>query len=48
MLPTLEMLECLGRIRYIHRDVATPDELRYYLDQWLSRKYAAYNVGILR
>ncbi|WP_420870181.1 DUF6642 family protein [Micromonospora globbae] len=46
VLPTLEMLECLGRIRYIHRDVATPDELRYYLDQWLSRKYAAYNVGI--
>ncbi|WP_433533787.1 DUF6642 family protein [Micromonospora sp. CA-249363] len=46
MLPTLELLERLRQIRYIHRDVATLDELRYYLDQWLSRRYAAYEVGI--
>lgn len=46
VLPTLELLERLRKIRFIHRDVATPDELRYYLDQWLSHKYAAYHVGI--
>lgn len=46
VLPTLELLERLNRIRFIHRDVATPGELRYYLDQWLSKKYATYNVGI--
>ncbi|MBY8870373.1 hypothetical protein K7640_00765 [Micromonospora sp. PLK6-60] len=46
VLPTLELLERLGQIRFIHRDVATPGELRYYLDQWLSRKYTAYDVGI--
>ncbi|MFI7609391.1 DUF6642 family protein [Micromonospora sp. NPDC049366] len=46
VLPTLELLERLRRIRFIHRDVATPGELRFYLEQWLSRKYAAYNVGI--
>ncbi|MET8040910.1 hypothetical protein ABZU25_08595 [Micromonospora sp. NPDC005215] len=47
VLPTLELLERLRRIRFIHRDVATPGELRFYLDQWLSHKYAAYRVGIL-
>ncbi|RKN15237.1 hypothetical protein D7147_25560 [Micromonospora musae] len=46
VLPTLELLERLGRIRFIRRDVATPGELRFYLEQWLSRKYTAYDVGI--
>jgi hypothetical protein len=45
VLPTLELLERLGSIRYIHRDTATADELHYYLDTWLSRKYADYKVG---
>ncbi|MGW5555603.1 DUF6642 family protein [Micromonospora sp. NPDC003944] len=45
VLPTLELLERLGALRYIHRDTATPQELRYFLERWLSRKYAAYEVG---
>ncbi|MEV4711544.1 hypothetical protein [Micromonospora sp. NPDC049374] len=45
VLPTLELLERLGVLRFIHRDTATPQELRYFLDRWLSRKYAAYEVG---
>lgn len=45
VLPTLELLERLGRIRFIHRDAATPDELAYFLDRWLLRQYADYRVG---
>jgi hypothetical protein len=46
VLPTLELLERLGRIRYIHRDTATADELHHYLDTWLSsRRYQDYKVG---
>lgn len=45
VLPTLDLLERLGSIRYIHRDTATPQELRYFLERWLSRKYTAYEVG---
>jgi hypothetical protein len=45
VLPTLELLERLGSIRYIHRDTATTEELHYYLDSWLSRKYADFKVG---
>ncbi len=45
VLPTLELLERLNSIRYIHRDTATAEELHYYLDAWLSRKYADYKVG---
>lgn len=45
VLPTLELLERLGSIRFIHRDTATPQEIRYYLERWLSRKYADYTVG---
>lgn len=45
VLPTLELLERLGSIRFVHRDTATPQELRYFLERWLTRKYAAYQVG---
>ncbi|MEV6692037.1 hypothetical protein AB0M35_11285 [Micromonospora sp. NPDC051196] len=45
VLPTLELLERLGAIRFIHRDTATPQELRYFLDRWLTHKYSAYEVG---
>jgi hypothetical protein len=45
VLPTLELLDRLGVIRYIHRHTATPQEMRYYVDSWLSRKYAGYHVG---
>ncbi len=43
--PTLDLLERLRRIRYIHKDVATPDELEYFLGRWALRQYADYHVG---
>ena len=43
--PTLELLERIRRIRYIHKDVATPDELKYFLGRWALRQYADYHVG---
>jgi hypothetical protein len=45
VLPTLELLERLGRIRFIHRDTVTREELHYFLGRWLLRKYADYKVG---
>ncbi|TDB70423.1 DUF6642 family protein [Micromonospora sp. KC723] len=45
VLPTLELLERLGRIRFIHKDAATRDELFYFLDRWLLKQYADYRVG---
>lgn len=45
VLPTLELLERLRRIRYIHKDVATPDELAYFLGRWRLRQYDNYRVG---
>lgn len=45
VLPTLELLERVGSIRFIHKDVATRAELDYYLDRWLLRQYADYRVG---
>lgn len=45
VLPTLELLERLGSIRFIHRDTATTDELHYYLDTWLSARYKDFKVG---
>lgn len=46
VLPTLELLERIGRLCFIHRDTATAEELRYFLDRWLSsQRYAAYEVG---
>ncbi|GAB3138937.1 hypothetical protein GCM10027290_07200 [Micromonospora sonneratiae] len=45
VLPTLELLERLGRIRFICKDAATPDELFYFLNRWLLRRYADYRVG---
>jgi hypothetical protein len=45
VLPTLELLERLGTIRFIHKDVATPDELAFYLDRWTLREYQDFTVG---
>lgn len=45
VLPTLELLERCGAIRFIHRNVATPDELGFFLNRWMLRQYADYNVG---
>ena len=45
VLPTLELLQRLHRIRFIHKEVATEGELTYFLDRWLLRKYVDYRVG---
>jgi len=45
VLPTLELLHRLQAIRFIHKDVATREELAYFLDRWLLRQYADYKVG---
>lgn len=42
--PGLQYLERLGRIKYIHRDVGTGEELAYYLKEWTLRRYADYAV----
>jgi hypothetical protein len=36
--PVLRLLESRDRIRLVHRDVATIDELQYCLDRWLSAR----------
>jgi hypothetical protein len=45
VLPTLELLERIQSIRYIHKDVATAQELEYYLHRWTLKQYDDYNVG---
>ncbi|GAA4455904.1 DUF6642 family protein [Phytohabitans houttuyneae] len=45
VLPTLELLQRLQAIRFIHKDVATREELAYFLDRWLLRQYADFKVG---
>ncbi|MER7441271.1 DUF6642 family protein [Micromonospora avicenniae] len=45
VLPTLEMLERLESLSYIHRSAVTQDQLKYVLGQWSSRKYSSYEVG---
>jgi hypothetical protein len=44
VLPTLELLERLQIATYIHRDVATPEELDFYLGKWVQRQYDDYAV----
>ena len=34
-----------GRIRHIHRDIGTVPELKYYIDKWLLKRHATYQVG---
>jgi Family of unknown function (DUF6642) len=43
--PTLELLERLRQIQFIHKDVATSAELDHFLDRWMLRAYANYRVG---
>lgn len=42
--PLLEMLERLGEIKAIHRNVATRAELKHYLDKWVGTGYQDYWV----
>ncbi len=45
VLPTLELLERLGKVRFIHKDAATRDELFYFIDRWLLKQYADHRLG---
>jgi hypothetical protein len=42
--PLLDLLERLSIARTIHRDVATREELRYYLAKWKQKRYRNYPV----
>lgn len=42
--PILELLHNINKSPFVHRDAATKEELFYYLDKWLQKRYAAYPV----
>ena len=42
--PILELLDQLWVAPFIHRDVATTDELRYYAGKWSQKRYDRYGV----
>ena len=44
VLPVLELLERLGEIKWIYRDVATVSEVEGYLKKWGQRRYDDYPV----
>lgn len=44
VLPVLELLERLGELKAIHRDVATKEELAFYLKKWSQRRYDDYQI----
>ncbi|WP_374457960.1 DUF6642 family protein [Nocardioides sp.] len=44
VLPILELFERLGIARYVHRDVATREELAYYLKRWRLKSYQDYQL----
>ena len=49
--PTLETLRDMFEIKFIHRQTGTGDELRYYVDKWLTegeKNYRGYTVGYFR
>lgn len=47
LLPVLDLLERLGQIKSIHRDVATREELEHYLRAWSQTRYEDYQILFL-
>ncbi|MBD8507504.1 hypothetical protein HT102_13530 [Hoyosella sp. G463] len=45
--PSLELLENLNAIRFVHRNATTKDELRHNLDRWLSSRKQGYDFCYL-
>lgn len=45
--PVLDMLETSNHIRYVYRDIGTPEELRHYLRLWTQKQYSRYRLGYL-
>ncbi len=43
--PMLRALEVIGELDCIRRNVATVPELEHYVDKWLQKRYAGYQVG---
>ena len=43
--PMLHALEFIGELKCIRRNVATVPELEHYVDKWLQKRYAGYQVG---
>ena len=43
--PMLRTLQVIGELKCIRRNVATVPELQHYLDKWLQKRYAGYQVG---
>jgi len=43
--PLLELLHTRGTIKYIHRDVATVDELDHLAARWPQKQYSDYRLG---
>jgi hypothetical protein len=43
--PMLRALEVIGGLKCIRRNVATVPELEHYVDKWLQKRYAGYQVG---
>lgn len=42
--PLLEIIHCLNRSPFVHRDAATREELFYYLRKWTQKRYAGYPI----
>ncbi len=42
--PLLELLRLHGEIAYIHREAAMRDEVEFYLDKWVQKRYEAYPI----
>ena len=42
--PILSMLEVNGGVKYIHQDVATIEELEFYLKRWKQARYRKYPI----
>lgn len=45
MKPVLDILEARRTLKYVHRDVATEDELCFYLKKWRQRQYRSFGIG---
>ena len=43
--PVLQFLNDLEGLKYIFRDIGTPEELEFYVKKWTQAKYSEYQVG---
>mgnify|MGYP003974485591 CR=1 FL=1 len=43
--PILDLMAQEDKVKYIHRDVGTVEELEFYLRKWRQRAYQRYSIG---